>query len=436
MKEPNSSFCGTADHDISRRAFLGTMATGLSGLIGSVGAVHAFDQQSITQVLKGKRKNVILLWLAGGPSQFETWDPKPGRPTGGPFAEIPTTVPGVRISELLPKMAKRMHHVCLIRSLNTRLADHGGGARLMMRGRRNEPSLDYPDLGAILAKELSRANTRVPDYVNFYSSTEGRNSARLSPAFLGAQYGPMQLTEGMVPPNLKRLKGISEFDHRDRAALQGLLSHRFAAGRETQPLKSHAAAYARAQGLMSSEALFDLSREPVQVAEKYGPTLFGQQAMLARRMVEAGVPFVRVSRAWWDSHGQNFETHLELVSELDRVMSALLDDLKQRGLCESTLVVAMGEFGRTPKINPSLGRDHFARAWSMALFGCGIQGGACFGKTDADGQEVSEDEVGAGEIFATMLAAVGINPKKEYHVGPRPVPLVNPGIEPINPVLV
>jgi len=152
-------------------------------------------------------------------------------------------------------------------------------------------------------------------------------------------------------------------------------------------------------------------------------------------MVEAGVSFVRVSRAWWDSHAQNFETHQEMAPELDRVMSALFDDLKQRGLLENTLVLAMGEFGRTPEINSSLGRDHFASAWSVALFGCGLQPGAVFGKTDKLGKSVTEGEVNAGRVFATVLRAVGIDHEKEYHVGARPIPLVNPGIKPITEVL-
>ena len=187
---------------------------------------------------------------------------------------------------------------------------------------------------------------------------------------------------------------------------------------------------------MSSESLFDIEQEPTWIRERYGPTLFGEQALMARRMVEAGVPFVRVSRAWWDSHGQNFETHAEMVPELDRVMAALMDDLEQRGMLESTLVAVFGEFGRTPRINASLGRDHFASAWSAALFGCGLQGGgAVYGKTDEDGNTVTEGEVGAGELFATILSAIGIDPEKEYHVGSRPIPLVNPGITPISDLL-
>src|SRR5204863_172531 len=157
----------------------------------------------------------------------------------------------------------------------------------------------------------------------------------------------------------------------------------------------HNSAYSRVRGLMASEKLFDLSQEPEAMRVKYGPTQFGQQALVARRLIEAGVPFVKVARAWWDSHGQNFETHLELVSELDRVMSTLLDDLAERGLLEKTLVITLGEFGRTPQINPSLGRDHFASAWSASLSGCGIRGGTVYGKTDDDGVKVVDGEVGA-----------------------------------------
>jgi uncharacterized protein (DUF1501 family) len=156
---------------------------------------------------------------------------------------------------------------------------------------------------------------------------------------------------------------------------------------------------------------------------------------MARRLAEAGVPFIRVGRAWWDSHGQNFETHQEMVPELDRVLAALLDDLRQRGMLDHTLVVVMGEFGRTPEINAQLGRDHFSRAWSALMAGCGVQEGAVFGATDPDGKEVIEGEVGAGELFATMLEAVGISHTKHYQFGQRPIPLVNYGIEPITQVL-
>lgn len=431
-----SNFCGSPEHDISRRAFVShSLAVGSGALLGTTGAIHALDEDGPNEALRRSGKSVILLWLAGGASQLETWDPKPGSPNGGPFAAIPTSVPGVHISELMPQMAQRMHQVSLIRSLNTGDAGHGPGAQLMMRGRKNEAALDYPDMGAIFAKELGRADSRVPGYVSFYSQSEGRNSAKIDPAFLGAKFGPMRLNEGMMPPNISRLEEITEFDHKERAQLRDLLSARFTQGRGLNTVKSHSEAYSQVHGLMSSEELFDIEREPQWIRDKYGPTLFGQQALMARRMAEAGVPFVRVARAWWDSHGQNFETHSEMVPELDRVMAALLDDLEQRGMLENTLVVTMGEFGRTPRINGSLGRDHFAKAWSAVLCGCGVQKGAVYGKTDDDGNEVVEDEVDAGDIFATILSAVGIDPDKEYHVGSRPIPLVNPGHFPIRSLL-
>ena len=186
---------------------------------------------------------------------------------------------------------------------------------------------------------------------------------------------------------------------------------------------------------MASETLFDVSLEPQGTRDKYGPTLFGEQVLVARRLIEAGVPFVRVARAWWDSHGQNFETHQEMVPELDHVMAALLDDLGQRGLLEHTLVITLAEFGRTPQINPSLGRDHFASAWSCSLSGCGVRGGAVWGKSDRTGNRVAEGEIAAPQLFATIYSALGIDHQKNYRVGSRPVPLTELGTEPIESVL-
>jgi len=378
---------------------------------------------------------VILLWLAGGASQLETWDPKPGTPTGGPFRSIPTAVPGIQISELMPKMAQRMDQTCIIRSLNTKNGDHGGGTRLMMQGRRDDASVRYPDLGAVLARELGQTHSQVPDYVSFYSATEGRNMAPGSSGFLGERYAPMYLTTGMIPENLRRLDEISELDHVQRAELRDLMSKRFERGRSSRVLGSHNVAYQRVRGLMASESLFDISREPQKVRDLFGPTQFGEQALVARRLVEAGVPFVRVARAWWDSHGQNFETHQEMVPELDHVMAALLDDLKARGLLESTLVITLAEFGRTPEINPSLGRDHFATAWSATLSGGGIRGGSVHGKTDATGRAVVDGEAGPAALFATIYQALGIDHQKQYMVGARPVPLTDSGTEPIREIL-
>ena len=420
--------CTPSEHAASRRQFLGAaaasgitaMASGSSALAGEVAK-------------RGKR--VILLWLAGGASQFETFDPKPGAVTGGPFRSIQTSTSGLRVSELMPRMAARLKDTCIIRSLNTRNADHGGGAELMMRGRRDEASVRYPDMGSVLARELGDSESKVPDYVSFYLQSEGQGFSGTGAGFLGARFGPMQLHKGTTPENLSRLDTISASDFADRMALRESWSRAFEKGRVSAALGSHQQAFARVGGLMESQKLFDLSNESAKTREAYGPTQFGEQALIARRLVEAGVPFVRVGRAWWDSHGQNFETHQEMVPELDHVMATLLDDLGQRGMLKDTLVITLSEFGRTPNINASLGRDHFASAWSCSLSGCGVIGGSVYGKTDERGDKVAEGEIGAARLFATIYKALGINPQKNYHLGSRPVPLTDPGTEPVKEVL-
>ncbi len=423
------------DSGLSRRDALRAGLAGAAAFASNMTVLNVLRSPALAEELKRGRKRVILLWLAGGASQLETWDPKPGRATGGPYRAIPTAVPGIHISELLPKLAQRIGHTSIIRSLNTRNGDHGGASVLMHLGRRDEPSLKYPDLGAMLARELARADSAVPDYVSFYTATEGRGNAVGRSGFLGAQYAPMFLTTDSKPNNLALPEGVSDLDHAQRGELRKLLSERFAQGRTSSTLASHNEAYARVRGLMASERLFDISDEPQSIRDMYGPTLFGEQTLIARRLIEAGTPFVKVSRAWWDSHGQNFETHLELATELDHVMSGLLDDLEQRGLLENTLVITLSEFGRTPAINPSLGRDHFASAWSATLSGCGVHGGSVYGKSDDDGQRVVDGEIGAAELFATIFQAVGIDHQKQYYVGSRPIPMTDPGTQPVNEVL-
>jgi uncharacterized protein (DUF1501 family) len=429
-------FCGSADHAMNRRAFLGAAGATGTTLAADMTQLNALATPEVNSALKKTQKRIILLWLAGGSSQLETWDPKPGAPTGGPFRAIKTDVPGIAISELMPKMAQRMKNTCIIRGLNTKNGDHGSAAKTMMRGRRDEAGLKYPDLGAVLAREMGRAESKVPDYVTFYTQTEGRNMAPGDAGFLGARYGPMELTTNNTPDFIRRLDGLSDLDHKERADLREFLGKQFAAGRSSETMNSQNEAYQRVRGIMASEKLFDISLEPQRVRDKYGPTQFAEQVLIARRLVEAGVPFVRVGRAWWDSHGQNFETHQEMVPELDHVMATLIDDLKDRGLLDDVMIVTLAEFGRTPTINASLGRDHFASAWSSTITGGGgIQGGSVHGKSDAKGQSVVSEEADAGSLFATIYSGLGINPHKNYYVGSRPLPLVNPGVEAIKAVL-
>ena len=426
MNKIRKNYCGSNEHNVSRRQFLGSAASGIAGS-------SLLAQNALSAELKKQGKSMILLWLAGGASQFETFDPKPGAITGGPFQSIQTSTPGVRISELMPKMAARFKDTCVIRSLNTKNGDHGSASQLMMRGRKDEASLKYPDMGAVLARELGKPESQVPDYVSFYLQSEGRNFS--GSGFLGARFGPMELSKSVMPENINKPDHISEIDFHDRMALRNLWSKNFEKGRSSGTLASHQQAFLRVNGIMDSQKLFDVANEPQKIRTQYGPTQFAEQVLIARRLVESGVPFVRVGRAWWDSHGQNFETHQELVPELDHVMATLLTDLEDRGMLKNTLVVTLSEFGRTPGINSSLGRDHFANAWSCSLSGCGIKGGSVYGKTDEKGDKVVEGEIGAARLFATIYKALGINPQKNYYVGSRPVPLTDPGTEPVKEVL-
>jgi hypothetical protein len=275
----------------------------------------------------------------------------------------------------------------------------------------------------------------VPEFVSLYLATEGRYSGRPIAGFLGGRYAAMSLEQSLKPENISLPPGLAESDHTDREHLRRYLSERFNRALNAPEITGYNNTYARVKGLMQSESLFDLEREPAAVRDRYGRTDFGQHALIGRRLLEAGVPMVKVSRAWWDSHADNFESHRELVAELDHVMSTLVVDLQERGLLETTLIITLSEFGRTPAINKDVGRDHFASAWSCTFTGCGIKGGALYGKTDPDGKTVAVEKVGAGDVTATIFQAVGVNPKKNYYQGPRPIPLAPEGSKSIMAVL-
>ena len=416
-----------------RRLFL--KGVGATALGVSLGGLDAAYNPVLAEELRAKKKSVLLLWLAGGASQLEMWDPKPGRPTGGPFMTIPTKVPGVHIGELMPRVAGILDRIAIVRSINTRVGDHGGGAELVQTGRRREANLVYPDFGTVISKELTQEASGVPDYVSLYLATEGQRWGRPNPGFLGGRYAAMALEKSMRPANIDLPPGLSDKQHAEREHLRQFLSDRFQRRRKTAKLSGYNSAYGRVRGLMKSEALFDLGEEPESVRDRYGRTDFGQHALIGRRLIEAGVPMVKVARAWWDSHSDNFESHRELVTEFDRVFTTLILDLEERGLLESTVVVVLSEFGRTPNINKNVGRDHFAAAWSCAFAGAGIKGGTVHGKTDEDGRTVAEGEVGAGDVLATIYKAAGIDPHTEYYVGDRPVPIVPEECELIKTVL-
>ena len=415
-----------------RRRFLNGVLASAAGLqAGHLG--FAADTPAGAE-LRQQSKRVLFIWLAGGSSQFETWDPKLSLETGGPFRPIQTAVPGYEVCELMPKLAGLMQKIAVVRSLNTEITAHALAADLISTGRPKEPALDYPEIGVILAKELAARDSVLPDYVSFFLSTEGRR--RPSTGFLGGRHTPKQLEQSLRPKDIELPKNLSDQQHREREHLRQLISSEFARGRAGSDLiTGYNSAYAKVRGLMQTDHLFDLEREPATVRERYGKTEFGQQCLLARRLLEAGVPMVKVARGFWDSHHDNFESHRELVPDFDNVFSVLLSDLDDRGLLDSTLVIVLSEFGRTPKVNKDVGRDHYAAAWSCAFAGCGIKGGTIHGKTDDDGKTVADGEANASDVAATIYAALGIDPRKEYHVGLRPVPLAKEDANPIDAIL-
>ena len=437
--------CGSPEHFFHRRAFLG--AAGGAMLGGALG-LDMLANSALAEQLKRDQKRVLMIFLNGGSSQFESWDPKPGQPTGGPLMSIPTSVPGYHISELMPEMAKRIaKHTAVIRSLESKNVLHGAGGHRVLRGGQPNQGLKYPSLGCMLARELAQPASLVPDHVMF--TNYGGDNYFESGGYLGARYDPLKITPVRIPGDPNKMlqirlgpKGnklpdsLTDEQHQQRGALRDQLSREFTYGRERDSiLASHSLAFARVRGLMASDRLFDIEQEPAAMQARYGPTWFGKQALIARRLIEAGVPYVRVNYGWWDHHGQNFEFHHEMVPILDHVLAVLLDDLKDRGLLEHTLVVTLSEMGRTPKINRMMGRDHFSRM-SVTLSGCGINPGVIHGKTDDKGEKIAEGMVTLQRFFATIFQAVGIDHQRE-HLTPegRPVPLTDYGTEPVVEVL-
>jgi Protein of unknown function (DUF1501) len=408
----------------------------------------------------GRKRSCILLWMNGGPSQMDTFDLKPGHSNGGPIKEISTSAPGVRISEHLPGIAKRFHHLAIVRSLSTKEAEHGRATYLMRTGRLPGGPVHYPSIGSLVAKDLTPAGTELPGFVSI-APYRFLSPAAFGPGFLGPQYAPLIVgennpyngqpagpTEQML--RVENVAAPSEVDGARLSARTGLLDDLesdFLAERNGVASLSHRIAYEKAVTLMRGQAVraFELSEEPAALRERYGRNLFGQGCLLARRLVERGVPFVEVTLSsangapgaiGWDTHANNFESVKSLSAVLDTAWSTLLDDLQTRGLLDSTLIVWMGEFGRTPKINPSQGRDHWAKSWSAVLGGGGIRGGQVHGSTTTDGMDVKDNPVSVPDFIATVGRALGMDVTKQTmsNVG-RPIRFADPGARPIQEVL-
>lgn len=422
--------CGTDDHRVSRRGFLGgAAAVGLGALsvCGNAEVAHS----AVAAQLKRSQKRILTIFLHGGVSQLETWDPKPNTDTGGPFRPIATSVPGMQICELLPYTAKQMHRLSLIRSINTKNSGHGPGHYQMTTGHNEQGSAQYPHLGAVAAKTLSPEGFALPGHILI----RGGGSSRSQAAYLGPRYSSVVLEEGKAPQYSELPSGVTlEMDER-RQAFRRLANDRFAGKRRTADTDAYTFSYDQALQLMSRRELFDVTKESPSDHERYGKHEFGQHCLLARRLLEADVPFVQVNHSNYDTHFENFDYHIEQLGEFDRPFATLIDDLAQRGLLQDTLVVVMSEIGRTPRINSRYGRDHWGTAWSVCLGGAGIQPGAIIGKTNANGTAVTDREVDHGNLFHTYLRAVGVDGSEDFVIAGRKFPMADPAKKPITELL-
>ena len=436
---------------LSRRHWLQLSSLGLAGFSVS-GWLDTLASETARH--PDRRRSCILLWMTGGPSQIDTLDMKPGHSNGGPFKPIETSVPGLRISEHLPKLARVMEHVVPIRSMSTKEGDHARATYQLRTGYKPVGPIHYPTLGSLLSKELGTDEAELPNYVAI-APNRSLNPSAYGPGFLGPAYAPLIVGGSNAGPggntslqvkNLDLPRGINQNEADERLMLLDQLETDFTASRPGIIGTSHRAAYRAAVKMMRSEAVkaFQLDEESAALRETYGRHLFGQGCLLARRLVERGVPIVEVSlngvqgtnTLGWDTHINNFENVRRLCTVLDSAWSSLITDLKDRGLLESTLIVWMGEFGRTPEINRNQGRDHFPAAWTMALAGGGIRGGQTLGRTSDDGMQVVDRPVAVPDLMATICRALGVDPMNQNlsNVG-RPIRLADPEAKPIEEIL-
>lgn len=421
---------------VSRRDFLhlGLLTTlGLS--LADVLRLQAADANTIRRA-----NSCILIWLDGGPSHLDTFDPKPDAPSEirSPFSSIPTSIPGVRLCEHLPRTAKVMKEVALIRSLTHELGNHDTGTRFLLTGHRPTPSLTYPSLGSLVAHE-SHSDTAMPAYVAIPNDAVGGDSNGAGAGYLPGQYSAFNV--GNDPSRVRDLTPLEGISFARTGQRREMLRRMDALSREVEEgsaSRNRDAFFAQAYRLLASseaKAAFDLGREQPGTRERYGNSRVATGCLLARRLIEAGARFVTVVDSGWDTHQQIARELPDSrfpgsgkVPNLDRAYASLLTDLRERGLLESTLVVLMGEFGRTPKLNALGGRDHWPRAGFVCLAGGGVKGGQVIGATNAFGEGPSDRPVSPPDLAFTILHLLGVNPARELITpGGRPVKIMGEG---------
>lgn len=406
---------------MSRRHFMSHLA-GASAFVGSSLALGHTLQCHAGELVKN-RKSAILLWMGGGPSTIDLWDLKPGAPTGGPFRPIATSG-DVQICEHLPMMAKNMDKMAIVRSMSTREADHQRGRYYMHTGYVPNPNIQHPSYGSVIAHELisQRPELEIPPFVSVGGPSEG-------PGFLGMAWAPFTVDSNGQVRNLDL--GIEPDRLTQRMQALKMLETSFINQNRGDSALEHAKVLDKTLALMTSQqmAAFRVNQESTEVQERYGQNGFGRGCLLARRLVEAGVPFVEVNLGGWDNHQNIFPTlQDQRLPTLDRAMSALIEDLDQRGLLQDTAIIWMGEFGRTPNINGNTGRDHWARSWSVVVGGAGLKGGIAVGQTNEDGTRVEGPSYSSEDLMATVCHALGISLETTFTSrSGRPMKIANGG---------
>jgi hypothetical protein len=389
-----------------RRTFVSSMALGLFGTMLD-GWLAPAKANAAPDAPKARAKACIVLWMNGGPSHIDTFDPKPGAKAGGPFKAIKTSAKGMMLSEHLPRLAAVGDKLSLIRGLSSREGNHDRARYLLHTGYAPNPTVEHPSLGGWVSEELGKTGD-LPSFVSVGGPSQ-------SAGFLGAAHGPFVVRgAGKPPQNTTLPKGVDEARFERRRGTLDLLEERFQARTGDTRIKGRRAVYEHAIKMMRAPGLgaFDLSSEPRATLDAYGDSEFGRGCLLARRLVESGVRLVEVTLDGWDTHKDNFTRTRKLMGTLDPAMAALIKDLEQRRLLSSTLIVCVGEFGRTPRINQEEGRDHFPGVFCAALAGGGVRAGTVFGQTDAEGEKVVSGGASVPDLFTTLVTLLGMDPNQ------------------------
>ncbi len=420
--------CKPWEHRLSRR-------TWLSGVTAAAGAVSGLPfGAAIAEELKQTRKQVLFVWIDGGMSQYESWDPKPNSQFGGPFRPIETSVSGIRICELMPRTAKVMQHLCVVRSMSTQDNSHSAGVPRIQRGDPKNRGVTYPFLGSAVAKLIGSQGTGLPAYASIKPGNGG--FIYQDAGFLGPQFGAVAFGDGKPPENFSLPDSISDADDELRQSLRKNADERYRLRRRPDATEANGYIFDAARELMKQRAMFDLSQVDPRDRERYGDHEFGRHMLLARRMLETGVTFVKVTSYGWDTHGDNFNGHASLMPRYDQAFASMIEDLHDRGMLDNVLVITMSEFGRTPRINGHVGRDHYPEAWSLAMSGRGVRRGLTVGKTNAQGTFVEGDGYDIGHLFHTWFSALGIDPAKtQYDNHGQPLPIAHEDMHAVKDVL-